>query len=164
MLSGSAGGLGTSFNNGGSTTNVGASLAQPIYNGGALRAEKRKALAEYEEADGAYRQTVLQAFKQAADTLRAIEHDAQTLRARSEAATQTEAAYQIASRRYNAGGISQVALLDAQRQHLQTAPDRTISAADRYCDSATLLQALGGGWWNQTQTGASGSIPPNKSP
>jgi NodT family efflux transporter outer membrane factor (OMF) lipoprotein len=154
VLSGSAGGIGTSFTSGGGVWSVGASLAQPIYNGGALRAEKRKAVAAYEEAGAYYQETVLQAFRDVADALRAIDNDAQTLQARSEAATQAEVTYQIASQRFTAGGISQLSLLDAQRQHLQTMLDRTTSAASRYTDSASLLQALGGGWWNAAQATA----------
>jgi NodT family efflux transporter outer membrane factor (OMF) lipoprotein len=161
-LSGSAGGIGTSFVSGGDVWNVGASLAQPIYNGGALRAERRKAQAAYQEAGSAYQQTVLQAFQEVADALRAIQHDAETLQARTEAAAEADAAYRIASRRYDAGGTSQLALLDAQRQQLQTALDRSGSAASRYADSATLLQALGGGWWNETQADASGQSPAPK--
>jgi outer membrane protein TolC len=90
----------------------------------------------------------LQAFGQVADTLTAIEHDAQTLRARSEAAAEADASYRIALGRYQAGGISELALLEAQRQSLQAELDLTTSAAARYADSATLFQALGGGWWN----------------
>ena len=132
--------------------NFGAALAQPIFNGGALRAEKRKAVAAYEEAGATYQQVVLQAFEQVADSLRAIDHDAQTLQARTEAAVQAEATYNMASQRYTAGGISQLSLLDAQRQYLQTSIDRTSSAASRYADSASLFQALGGGWWNDPAT------------
>ncbi len=150
LLSGSGGGIGTNFTTGGGIWNVGASLTQPIFNGGALSAEKRKAQAAYDEAGGVYRQTVLEAFREVADTLYAIQHDAETLRARTGAASEAEAAYHIASQRYDDGGISQLDLLDAERQQLQTALDRTSSAASRYADSATLIQALGGGWWNTT--------------
>jgi NodT family efflux transporter outer membrane factor (OMF) lipoprotein len=164
VLSGSVGGIGTSFTNGGDVWNVGASLAQPIFNGGALRAEKRKAVAAYDEAGSVYKETVLQAFREVADTLRAIEHDAQALQARSEAAAQAQSAYQIASNRYAAGGISQVALLDAQRQQLQTALDRVTDESNRYSDSATLFQALGGGWWNEKRSTPTGGIPPGRVP
>jgi outer membrane protein TolC len=154
VLSGSVGGVGTSFTNGADIWNVAASLAQPIFNGGALKAEKRKSVAAYEEAGSAYQQTLLQAFREVADALTAIQNDAQTLQARTEAATQADVTYQIAAQRFNAGGISQLALLDAQRQYLQTMLDRTTSAASRYTDSASLFQALGGGWWNETQASA----------
>ena len=73
-----------------------------------------------------------------------------------------ETVYEIAAQRFNAGGISQLALLDAQRQHLQTLLDRTASAAIRYTDSASLFQALGGGWWNGTQASAVISTPLRK--
>ncbi len=90
-LSASVGAIGTSFTDGGNVWSFGGALAQPIFNGGALRAEKRKAVAAYEEAGANYQQVVLQAFEQVADSLRAIDHDAQTLQARTEAAAQAEA-------------------------------------------------------------------------
>ena len=158
-LSASAGAIGTSFTDGGPIWDFGAQLTQPLFKGGALRAEKRKAVAAYEEAGSAYQQTVLEAFREVADVLRAIEHNAKALHARSEAATQAEGAYQIALRRYNVGGISQADLLVAQRQHLQTALDQVASQAARYADSATLFQALGGGWWNEDQSNSAETLP-----
>jgi len=159
-LTASVGGVGTSFANGGPIWAFGAQLAQPIFKGGSLRAEKRKAVAAYEEAGSAYQQTVLQSFREVADVLCAIEHDAEALQARSEAAAQAQAAYLIASRRHDAGGISQVALLDAQRQQLQTALDHIVSQAARYSDSAALFQALGGGWWNEHPSSEPNFNPP----
>jgi NodT family efflux transporter outer membrane factor (OMF) lipoprotein len=153
VLSGSGGAIGTSFASGGNIWNAGISLAQPIFNGGSLRAERRKAIDAYEAAGSAYQETVLQAFREVADALRVIEHDSQALEDRSDAAAQAAGAYEIASKRYAAGGISQLSLLDAQRQQLQTALDRITSQAARYSDSATLFQALGGGWWNEPQSG-----------
>lgn len=150
-LSASGGGIGSSFTNGGPVWSFGGALAQPIFTGGSLRAGQRKAVAAYEEAGTNYQQVLLQAFQQVADSLRAIEHDAKTLQARSEAATQAETTYNIASQRYTSGGISQLSLLDAQRQYLQTQFDHTTSVANQYSDSASLLQALGGGWWNRKQ-------------
>jgi NodT family efflux transporter outer membrane factor (OMF) lipoprotein len=159
LLSASVGGVGTSFLNGGDIWNVGSSLTQPIFNAGALQAEKRKALAAYDEANGVYRQTVLEAFRQVADSLYATQHDAETLAARTQALGQADAAWQIADRRYDAGGISHSDLLEAQRQKLQTALDRSNSVASRFQDSATLIQALGGGWWNKAQATAPGKKP-----
>ena len=147
----SGGGIGSSFTNGGPVWSFGGALAQPVFNGGSLRAEQRKAVAAYEEAGANSQQVLLQAFEQVADSLRAIERDANTLQARTAAATQAETTYKIASQRYSAGGISQLSLLDAQRQYLQTQLDRTTSVANRYSDSTSLFQALGGGWWNEKQ-------------
>jgi outer membrane protein TolC len=97
---------------------------------------------------------VLEAFGEVADTLTAIDHDAQTLKARSEAAADADASYRIAQGRYQAGGISELVLLEAERQQLQTVLDRTAATAARFSDSATLFQALGGGWWNAAPVSA----------
>jgi outer membrane protein TolC len=43
--------------------------------------------------------------------------------------------------------VSFLALLDAQRKLRGARIDQTQAIADRYADSAALLQALGGGWW-----------------
>jgi NodT family efflux transporter outer membrane factor (OMF) lipoprotein len=148
VLSANGGGIGTSFVTGGDLWNVASSLTQPIYNGGALHAQKRRAEAAYEEASSVYRQTVLQAFGQVADTLTSIEHDAETLKARGDAAAESNASYQIAQGRYEAGGISELTLLEAEQQQLQSELDRNAAVASRFVDSATLFEALGGGWWN----------------
>jgi len=144
VLTGSGGGLGTRFDTGGDVWNVGASLAAPIFNGGALQAEKRKAQDAYDEAASAYRAMVLESFREVADALYATERDAETLKARSAAAGEAEGAYGIAAKRFEAGGISEVSLLDAERQKLQTALDRENAAASRLTDSAAMFEALGG--------------------
>jgi NodT family efflux transporter outer membrane factor (OMF) lipoprotein len=144
VLTGSGGGLGTRFNSGGDVWNVGAALAAPIFNGGALQAEKRKAEDAYDEAASEYHATVLESFREVADALYATEHDAETLRARSAAAGEAEGAYGIAAKRFEAGGISEQSLLEAERQKLQTGLDRENAAASRLTDSATLFEALGG--------------------
>jgi outer membrane protein TolC len=125
---------------------VGANLMQPIFHGGELRAQKRSAVAAYEASAAAYEQTVLQALQQVADSMRALEADALTLQARSTAAAQATASYDIVQRRHAVGGVSQFSLLDAQRQQLQTSLDRSRAQADRYADTVALFQALGGGW------------------
>lgn len=154
-LSGSAGAeqmhisdIANSFN----VWNIGLKLMQPLFHGGELRAKKRSAVAAYDAAAAGYQQTILQALQQVADTLRALENDAQALQARTQAADNAEGSLTITQRQYQAGGVSHLSLLDAQRQRLQTELDRTVAQAARYIDTATLLQALGGGWWNVSDT------------
>jgi NodT family efflux transporter outer membrane factor (OMF) lipoprotein len=125
---------------------IGAKLMQPIFHGGELRALKRSAEAAYTAAAAAYEQTVLQALQQVADSLRALEADAQALQAQADAAQQAEDNYRIALARYDSGGISQIALLDAERQRLQSTLERSRAQANRDSDSVALLQSLGGGW------------------
>lgn len=132
--------------------NLGLGLVQPLFRGGELRARKRSAEAAYDAAAAAYRQTVLDGFRQVADALRAVQTDAQAYQAYDDAWRRAADAERIAQGRYQAGGISHLSLLDSQRQLLQTRVARTEADAARYADTAALLQALGGGWWNEPAT------------
>ena len=125
---------------------IAGNLMQPIFRGGELRARKRSAVAAYDEAAAVYRQTVLQGLQEVADALSALEMDARTLQAQADAVEHARAGYGIARQQYLLGGISHLALLDAQRQLLQSEFDRVQAQADRYADTAALLHALGGGW------------------
>lgn len=124
--------------------NFGLGLTQPIFHGGELRAKKRASEAAWEAAFADYRQTVLQALQQVADALRALENDAQALQSRDVAAREAQASATVTLARYDVGGVSEFSLIDAQRQALQTALDRTRAQADRLADTAALYQALGG--------------------
>jgi outer membrane protein TolC len=122
-------------------------VLQPIFHGGELRAKRRSAVAAYDQAAAAYREVVLQALQNVADALRALEHDAQALQARADAAAQARYTYETASQQYRVGSASYFSLVDAQRQYEQTMMQQVLAQADRYADSAALVQALGGGWW-----------------
>jgi len=124
--------------------NFGLGLTQPIFHGGELHAKKRASEAAWNAAFADYRQTVLQALQQVADTLRALEDDALELQSRDVAAREAQANVSIAYARYEAGGVSEFGLIDTQRTALQTSLDRTRAQADRLADTAALYQALGG--------------------
>jgi outer membrane protein TolC len=126
---------------------LGASLAQPIFHGGELKAQKRAAVAAFDQAGGHYREVVLTGFQNVADVLVALDADAKTLRERVDAASSAKTAYDVTSKRYEAGGVSLLALIDSQRESLTASIDQTRAIASRYTDSAALFQALGGGWW-----------------
>ncbi|SMG52770.1 efflux transporter outer membrane subunit [Paraburkholderia susongensis] len=123
--------------------NFGAGLTQPLFHGGELLARKRSSEAAWQAALAVYKQTVLQGLQQVADALRALDQDAIALQALDDAHRSAQRSAGIASERYAAGGISQLTLLDTQRQELQTGLDRTKIAAQRYADTAALYQALG---------------------
>jgi len=152
MLSATLGSLtthpGDLFSTGTAFSLLGASLTQPLFRGGALQAEKRAAVAAYEQAAAAYREVVLRGLQDVADVLRALDSDAAKLAERARAADAARSQQTIAAARFEAGAVSQVALLDVERRLRSALLDRTQAVADRYADSAALLQALGGGWWS----------------
>jgi len=137
---------------------LGATLAQPIFRGGELQAKRRAAVAGYEQAAAAYQEVVLQGLQNVADVVRALQADERVLHERADAAAQARRQHEIVSARHEAGGVSHYAVLDSQRKLHATLRDRTQAVADRYADSAALLQALGGGWW-QEQAPASPATP-----
>jgi NodT family efflux transporter outer membrane factor (OMF) lipoprotein len=123
-------------------------VAQPIFHGGTLRAQRRAAIAAFDQAAAAYRVTVLTAFQNVADALRALDFDAQALAAQSDAYAQAKALADLAQRQFDTGASSYLSLLSAQQQYQQSAVNLVQARADRLADTAALFQALGGGWWN----------------
>ena len=145
---------------------VGANLLQTIIDGGALAARKRAAQAGLEQADAQYRSTVIAAFRNVADTLRALEYDALTLRAAVAAERATATSLDIARRRLELGDTTYIFVLTAELAHQQASLLRVQAQAARYTDTAALFQALGGGWWNRTvpEADARGGPPRCRSP
>jgi NodT family efflux transporter outer membrane factor (OMF) lipoprotein len=157
-LSGSIGSETTSISNlfGPGTTawNIGGSLLQPLFHGGELRAKRRQAFDDLDQATAQYRGTVLSALQDVADSLRALQDDALTLQADTQAESAARDSLEITRRQFRAGGTSYVNLLIAQRQYAQARLTRIQGETARMTDSAALLQALGGGWWNRDTDGS----------
>ncbi len=127
---------------------IGAGLLQPVFRGGTLRAERRAAVAAFDQAAASYRETVLEAFRNVADVLRALEHDAAALAAQSEAEGAARETFELAQKQFALGALGYISLLDAQRNHQQALIGLVQARATRLADTAALFQALGGGWWN----------------
>jgi outer membrane protein TolC len=124
-----------------------ASIAAPLFHGKELNAQKKVAVAAFDQAGAAYHEVVLAGLQNVADAMVALDADAKTLHDRAEAATLTQRAYGITSQQYEMGGVSLLVMLDAQRQQLAASLDETQAIRNRYVDTAALFQALGGGWW-----------------
>jgi NodT family efflux transporter outer membrane factor (OMF) lipoprotein len=128
--------------------NLAGGLLQPLFHGGQLTARRRAAIAAFDQARAQYRETVLFAFQNVADVLRALESDARTLGAQKEAESAARGTLDLTREQYQVGAVSYLALLIAERAH-QTAWIGLVQAqATRFADTAALFQALGGGWWN----------------
>jgi NodT family efflux transporter outer membrane factor (OMF) lipoprotein len=124
-------------------------LLQPLFNGGALSAQRRASLAALDAAGAQYKTTVLAAFQNVADSLRALESDASTLKAEVEVESLARESMELSQQQYKLGGISYLVLLDAQRNYQQAHVALVQAQSARYSDTAALFQSLGGGWWNQ---------------
>lgn len=141
--------LGQLFHSNSKIWSYGASITEPIFNGGALVAQRRAAIAAYEQAAANYQQTVLQGFQQVADTLRALQNDAERLQAVRAAEIAASKSLKLVKEQYLLGGATFLSLLIAQQQYQQARISLVQAQAQRYIDTAALFQALGGGWWNR---------------
>ncbi|CAJ0738067.1 Outer membrane protein OprM [Ralstonia mannitolilytica] len=124
-------------------------VAQTFFDGGAMLAKKRAADAGVDQAEAQYRGTVITAFQNVADTLHALDADADVLKAALRSEQAAHRTLNITDRQRAIGQVNILAVLNAEQAY-QTAVQATIGArANRFADTAALFQALGGGWWNR---------------
>jgi NodT family efflux transporter outer membrane factor (OMF) lipoprotein len=152
-LTGTQGGTSTVFSQmfaGGNTFwNVGGSLSQTLFDGGTLIHQRRAAVAALDAAGAQYRAVVLAAFQNVADTLTALQLDADAVSSNMKAVQAAADTLQATRHNVELGLASYLALLAAQQTYSQAVLNLAQARANRYSDTAALLQALGGGWWNR---------------
>jgi outer membrane protein TolC len=132
-------------------------VTQPIFEGGTLLHRRRAAIAAYDQALAEYRYTVLVAFQNVADSLRALQADADFVKAQAAAEHSALQSFRVASEQYQAGYIAYTSLLTAEYAYQQALLTLVQAEASRYADTAALFQALGGGWWNRSDV-----VPTNR--
>ena len=137
------------FSGGTGFWDVGASVAQPIFEGGTLLHRERAARAAYTQASEQYRGTVLAAFQNVADSLNALQQDADALQAAATAKDAAAVTLDLARKQFQTGYANYLALLNAEQTYQQATINLVQAQANRHADTAALFQALGGGWWNR---------------
>lgn len=157
-LGGNASEIPQMFTTGGPFWNLIAGITQPVFDGNTLKHKERAAEQGLLQAQAQYRSTVITAFQNVADTLHAIKSDADALATSSEAARAAKAVLDITQRQYQLGYVGFLPLLSAQENYQQALVTLLQARTNRYGDTAALFQALGGGWWNRSDT-ASGDTP-----
>lgn len=125
---------------------LGGSIVQPIFHGGTLLHEKRGAVAAFDKAQAQYQSTVLLAFGNVANTLRALQFDAEGLAAQVNAERAAKDSLELSQDQFKMGAISYPQLLDAQHTYQQARIGLVQAQALRLADTAALFQALGGSW------------------
>jgi len=137
----------------------GVSATQTLFDGGTLWFKRQAAIDGYQQTMALYRQTVLNAFGQVADTLHALDHDAAVLQAEEEALGAAREALHLVQANYEAGLATYLDVLIADAQYHQALVGELQAIAARYQDSVALFAALGGGWWNAQSAGAQANAP-----
>ena len=125
---------------------VGPALALTLFDGGARRAAKDRAIGAYDETVGVYRQTVLSAFADVEDNLVAVRLLTEEQTRQRAAVAAAQRALDISLNQYRAGLISYLQVAIEQAQLLNNQRAEVSVAARRYAAAVQLIRALGGGW------------------
>ncbi|MBZ5604723.1 MAG: efflux transporter outer membrane subunit [Acidobacteriia bacterium] len=125
---------------------VGPSLAQTLFDAGRRRAGSDVAVAGYDAAVAAYRETTLTAFQQVEDNLAALRILENEQKQQRDAVASAQESLQIFINRYQGGVDNYLQVITAQTIALTN--ERTeIDIQRRRMDASVLLvKALGGGW------------------
>jgi NodT family efflux transporter outer membrane factor (OMF) lipoprotein len=128
---------------------VGISLSLPIFDAGKLIYQRQAADAGLDAAKARYRSTVLHAFRNVADSLQALQSDAESVAAQRRVERIAESSLNVAEKQFQEGSGSVLGLLNAQTQYDQAKIGLIQAQARRFSNTVALYQALGGGWWNR---------------
>lgn len=121
-----------------------AGLTAPIFHGGTLHAERQAAMEGYQAALASYQQTVIASFGQVADTLQAINHDAEQTQAQDDALRAAHTSLDLNQRAYAQGENSLLQVLEAERGYQQALLGQTRARTAQQLDRVRLFIALGG--------------------
>jgi outer membrane protein TolC len=130
---------------------VAGNATQTVFDGGTLLHTLWGAQATYDAAAWSYKGTVVGAVQNVTDSLRAIENDADTLKAAQAYERAAKISFDLAQQQMQTGNANILILLTSQQTYLQSVIQVVQARAARLSDTAALFQALGGGWWNRTE-------------
>jgi len=136
---------GTLFDPASRLWNLAASIVMPLFEGGTLEAQKHAAEAAYRGVFANYQTTVLNAFRNVADVLRALQHDAIVLDAETRAMRDASRAFALVHIQYRDGAVDYLSVLTSEIQQENARIAYVQAEAQRYADTAALYIALGGG-------------------
>ena len=123
-----------------------ASLAQPIFDAGQLRAQKDVAAGKQIELVQAYRSAILSALSDVENSLASIDSLRSQRQYLDDQRQQASAALDLAQTQYRAGTSELLPVLDAQRTQFQAQDQATQTSLAQFQAAISLYKALGGGW------------------
>jgi multidrug efflux system outer membrane protein len=125
---------------------IGVSVAGPIFQAGAIRAQNRQAVAAWQEARAEYEQTALNAFRDVSDALIAREKFDAARIERTRAVLFAQEAVDLSLMRYTYGLSSYNEVLEAQQRLFPAQLALAETEISRRVVIVQLYKALGGGW------------------
>lgn len=123
---------------------AGPAIHLPLFNAGRLKADYRAAGAEIDAGVASYDATVLNAVREVADQISAIEALREQIGRQQQALDDAEAAYKLARERYDAGLSSYLTVLNAETQLLTERRQRIDLVSSLAVARISLQLAVGG--------------------
>ena len=123
---------------------AGPAIHLPVFDAGRLRARYRSASAEIDAAVAQYDKTVLQAVREVSDQLTRIDALADQLDQQRKSLDAVEAAYHLATERYQAGLSTYLIVLNAETEVLNARRQRVELLSTQVIARVSLLLAVGG--------------------
>jgi NodT family efflux transporter outer membrane factor (OMF) lipoprotein len=130
---------------------IAGNATQTVLDGGTLFHLREEAKDNYQAAAWTYRGTVVTAVQNVSDSLRALQNDADAVKAAHDFERAANVSFEQARRQFQQGSVNVLILLTAQQAYLQATLAVVQARAARLADTAALFQALGGGWWNRAE-------------
>jgi NodT family efflux transporter outer membrane factor (OMF) lipoprotein len=125
---------------------VGANVAESIFTGGSRRAQVQFAKAGYDANVAAYRDSVLNAFREVQDDVTGLTVLDQANQSQQQAVDAARRTLDIASSRYTGGLVNYLDVVNAQQNLLNSEQELAVIHGQRLVTSVLLIKALGGGW------------------
>ena len=125
-------------------------ITEPIFDAGTLLHRQRAAMAAYDQTAAQYRATVINAFQNVADSIKAIQWDAKALQAAKKSETAARTNLDITRRQLQLGDANSLSVLISEQLYHQAELSLVQAKANRLSDTVALFQAVGGGWWNRS--------------
>jgi NodT family efflux transporter outer membrane factor (OMF) lipoprotein len=131
---------------GASAYNFGPELSMPLFDGGAIRADRRAAQAQARADLARYRQTVITAFVQVSDVLSALAQDEEHLAALTRAEATARASLEEARDGYRLGGSPLANVVIADRRWREASLAKVQTIGQRLADIVALYGATAANW------------------
>jgi multidrug efflux system outer membrane protein len=125
---------------------IGANVAESIFTGGSRRAQVQFAKAGYDANVAAYRDSVLNAFREVQDDVTGLTVLDRASQAQQQAVDSARRTLDIASSRYTGGLVNYLDVVNAQQTLLNSEQELAVIHGQRLVTSVLLIKALGGGW------------------
>ena len=123
-----------------------ASVAIPLFDGGAHGAQMQNSIDAFDASVAAYRQVVLVSFQEVEDNLAALRILEQELEAQKKAVESADQAVLLTTNQYKAGTVSYLNVIINQAAALANQKTAVDLQGQRLSATVLLVKALGGGW------------------